>query len=107
MLASSRLIGLASTEMIQEFVHHRLRQTLDRTRCVSDARNLTELVRVVPFDHTVLTSALDLIERTGIRGRDAVHVATALTQGVTHIISTDSDFDNIPGLTRLDPMNAA
>ncbi len=33
----------------------------------------------------------------------AVHAATALTQGVGLIISTDPIFDIVPGLTRRDP----
>lgn len=103
MLADGSLVGLASTEMIQEVVYHRLRMTGDPARAVLDARDVAELVTIVPFDDTVLQISLDLIETTNIRGRDAVHAATALTSGVTQIMSTDPAFDSIPGVARLDP----
>ena len=103
MLADGRLMGVASTEMIQEVAHHRLRMTGEPSRAVADARDVAELVTIVPFDATVMRAALDLIERTDVRGRDAVHAATAMTQSIGLIVSTDPAFDAIPGLSRLDP----
>ena len=105
MLADQRLIGVASTEMIQEVVHHRLRMTGDPARAVLDARDVASLVTIVPFDETVLDTALDLIKSTGVRGRDAVHAATALIHHIPRIVSTDPAFDCVPGLARLDPLN--
>jgi predicted nucleic acid-binding protein len=51
----------------------------------------------------------DLLERYGteITGRDAVHAATMLNNGLTHIISADGHFDIIEGITRLGPQKAA
>ncbi len=105
-LADGSLIGVASTEMIQEVVHHRLRMTGDPHRAVADARDTAELVTVIGFDEVILQSALHLIENTGIRGRDAVHAATALTQGITVIVSVDPVFDHMPGLIRCAPGEA-
>jgi len=102
-LADGRITGLASTEMIQEVTHHRLRMTGDRAIAVADARDVAHLVTLVPFDEAVLNIALELIERSAVRGRDAVHAATALVQGITVIASTDPAFDEVPGLTRIDP----
>lgn len=57
------------------------------------------------FDREVLDLTLDLIERIPtIRGRDAVHAATAMAYGIDRIASTDPAFDGIPGLTRVDPL---
>jgi len=107
-LASGELTGLASTEMIQEVVHHRLRVTGDRSLAVADGRDVSELVTVIAFDEVVLAAALSLIERHGtIRGRDAVHAATAITQGVAQVVSIDPAFDDVPGLTRLVPEASA
>lgn len=39
----------------------------------------------------------------GVGGRDAVHAATALEAGISVIVSPDSDFDGIDGLSRIDP----
>ena len=104
-LAEERLRAVASTEMIQEVVHHRLRMTGDRVVAVTNARDLIALVDVAPFDEAVLRTALGLIETGTVRGRDAVHAATALTRGITTIVSTDPAFDDVPGLKRLDPLD--
>lgn len=37
------------------------------------------------------------------RGRHAVHAATALARDFSAIVSCDADFDDIPGLGRLEP----
>ena len=103
-LAEGRLLGVASVEMIQEVVHHRLRMTGDPAAAVEDARDVARLVTVVPFSEAVLEAALRLIESTcAIRGRDAVHAATALTQQVDTIVSIDPAFDAVLGLERIDP----
>ena len=105
MIADGTLVGVASTEMIQEVVHHRLRMTSSRAHAAADARDVAALHRLIPFDETVLRAALDLIEQTDtIRGRDAVHAATAITQGIGVIVSTDPAFDAVPGISRLDPL---
>lgn len=56
----------------------------------------------------MLDLSLDLIERIPtIRGRDALHAATALTYGIDTIVSPDRAFDGIPGFTRVDPRDFA
>lgn len=93
----------ASTEMLQEVVHHRLRRD-SRDNAVDAVRRIEPLFIVLNFDHEVLELALELIERTSVRGRDAVHAATALAYGIETIASSDPAFDGIPGLRRVDPL---
>lgn len=95
----------ASTEMVQEVVFHRMRKT-SRDQAVAEARDIAHYLIVLNFDHEVLKTALELIERTDIRGRDAVHAATALAYGIETIASSDAAFDGISGLRRIDPLNA-
>lgn len=103
-LAEGRGRGYASVEMIQEIVHHRLRKTGDPALAVRDGRGLATVLTVLNFDHEVLDTSLRLIEQLpGVRGRDAVHAATALAYGIDKIASTDTAFDRIPGITRIDP----
>jgi predicted nucleic acid-binding protein len=92
-----------STEMLQEVVHHRLRRG-SRADAVAAVRKIEPLFVVLNFDHEVLETSLALIERTSIRGRDAVHAATALAYGIGTIASSDPAFDQVPGLTRIDPL---
>jgi len=39
--------------------------------------------------------------------RDAIFAAQALNHGIDAILSTDRDFDDVPGLERVDPADAA
>lgn len=104
-LWSGRGRAYASTEMIQEVVFHRMRMA-GRAEAVADARDLTGYLIILNFDHEVLETALELIERTNVRGRDAVHAATALAYGIDTIASSDPAFDGIPGIRRLDPLKS-
>jgi predicted nucleic acid-binding protein len=86
-------------------VHHRLRKTGDRHLATANGRDLSLACTLLNFDREVLELSLDLIERVPtIRGRDAVHAATAIAYGIERIASTDRAFDGIPGLTRVDPL---
>lgn len=103
--ASGEIRAYASVEMVQEVVHHRLCKIGDRLIAAANGRSVAALCTLLSFDREVLDLSLELIERTPtIRGRDAVHAATALAYGIDRIVSTDAAFDGIPGLTRLDPL---
>lgn len=99
--------GYASVEMIQELVHHRLRRTGNRDVAAADGRDAAAMCTLLNFDREVLDLSLELIERTAIRGRDAVHAATALAYGIDTIVSPDRAFDGIPGIIRVDPVEFA
>jgi predicted nucleic acid-binding protein len=104
-LAVGRGRAYASVEMVQEVVHHRLRRTGDRARAVRESGFVTAAMVILDFDREVLDFSLDLIARVpAIRGRGAVHAATALAYGIEVIASPDRAFDGIPGLRRIDPL---
>jgi predicted nucleic acid-binding protein len=106
-IADERIEACASTEMIQEALHHRLRVTQDRARSVQQCQQLRSLVTLLAFDARVLDVALELVRADdAVRGRDAVHAATAIAHGIGLIASTDPAFDAVPGLTRLTPAQA-
>lgn len=92
----------ASVEMVQELLHHRMRRT-DRATAVQQARDAGELCTVHAFGPAVLARALNLVVTTQLRGRDAVHAATAIENGITAIVSPDTDFDGVAGLARISP----
>ncbi len=105
--AADRIRAYASVEMIQELVHHRLRRTGDRRLAAADGHSFSAILTVLNFDREVLDLSLDLVERAAIRGRDAVHAATALAYGIDTIVSPDRAFDGITGITRVDPTDLA
>lgn len=106
--APSKDINLyASVEMVQELVFHRMRVG-NRQLAVSQGRDASRVCSILDFDRHVLERSLALIEEVPtIRDRDAVHAATALLHGITTILSLDTAFDGIPGLTRVDPISLA
>lgn len=94
-----------SAEALQEFCFHRLRRS-DRAAAVGATRILSESLLVHDFDRPIVARMLDLLESTSLRGRDAVHAATALEHGFDSIVTADADFEGVPGLTRIAPEDA-
>ena len=72
---------------------------------VTDAEVLQELVHIEPVYARDILVAADLADRhPGISARDLVHAAVMLRLEVGQVVSADTDFDRLPGITRLDPM---
>ncbi len=91
-----------SVECLQEFLLHRLRVT-SRETALGDLSAIEAAAVVHDFDAQVWRRAVGLITTAPIRGRDAVHAATALEHGFTEIVTTDADFAVVPGLTPVAP----
>lgn len=91
-----------SAEAVQEFVLHRMRR-VERRTALAETERIRSASTVHPFDGPVIDHMLHLLVVTGLRGRDAVHAATAILARFDEIVSTDSDFDGIPGLSRVGP----
>lgn len=107
-VARDEVEARASVEIFQEYNFHRLRRTGDRRRSVEETRRLMGVIAGLAFDSTVLDTALDLIaRRPSIRGRDAIHAATALLFDIPAIVSPDRAFEEVPGLRRVDPAELA
>ena len=101
--AARREISLhASVECGQEFLYHRLRKA-GLVSALADFDDLEALVTWHDFTRDVLRQSRDLVARGEVRGRDAVHAATAISAGFKQIVACDNDFDGITGLRRLDP----
>lgn len=92
----------ASVEMVQELLFHRMRMT-GREQAVTQARAAGRSCVLHDFDQRVLERSLEIVRSTPIRGRDAVHVATAELAGLSVIVTPDAAFDTL--LTRLDPLD--
>ncbi|WP_151526435.1 type II toxin-antitoxin system VapC family toxin [Serinicoccus kebangsaanensis] len=81
----------ASSEAVQEFLFHRLRRG-GRAAAVAQTRAMMDGLVLHPVDQQVLDRCLELVTTTPLRGRDAVHAATALLAGFDEIVTTDADF---------------
>lgn len=103
-IARGRLSAAVDTEIIQEILHRfgAIRQwDVGSTM----AENLLDLVPTVyPVYKGDLRKAIELFRKygpLGITARDALHVAVMLNNGLTHILSTDTHFDLVVGITRI------
>lgn len=106
-LGAGHLSGETSVETLQEIVHHRRRRgDADATGSGRRAADLCSVVH--PIDRQLALAALDLIDlHPDLPTRDALHAATALATDVAVMLSTDSDFDAIPAIKRVDPADRA
>lgn len=100
--------GDANVLVIQELAHQRSRATGDRQAAGRTAADAAATCTVHDVTGADLALGLRLFaEATALHAADALHAATALTRGIPAIVSPDDAFDEVTGLTRLDPLDAA
>jgi uncharacterized protein len=105
---AGRLLGEASPDLLQEFLHQRARRTGDRGGAVALTRDVARLCRFDYLTEADAVRALDLYDRyERLSARDAVFAAFALNRGIDTILSVDADLNGIEGLTRVDPADRA
>ena len=96
---------VTDVEVLQELLHRYLassRWTLGR----EVLQSFTELMhdRIEPVIEEDIHLAAELADQhPTVSARDLVHAAVMQRLGSVRIISSDSDFDRLPGVVRLDP----
>ncbi|MDR1294727.1 MAG: type II toxin-antitoxin system VapC family toxin [Bifidobacteriaceae bacterium] len=95
-----------SIEAVQEVLFHRMRRT-NRSSAVSVAIDVMSLAHCHPLNAAVMTRACELTVVSPIRGRNAIHAATALIHGFASIVTLDTDFAHVPGLAAVTPIDCA
>jgi uncharacterized protein len=104
---AGRLAGEAVAELIREYVQLRHRQTGDRWDAVQMARDIAAICRLHAAGEADMLRALELYEGHPRLGTtDAVFAAVALNRGIDAVLTSDRGFDGIPGLERIDPLDA-
>ena len=105
-VAEGHLEAVISTEIIQE-VLYRYGGARQWDIAIEMATNLIEIVPAIyPVQLPDTLLCVKLCERYGPSGlpvRDLLHVAVMQNSGLDTIISTDTHFDHVQGITRLDP----
>jgi predicted nucleic acid-binding protein len=76
--------------------HRDFNKALRASKALLQTPNLTFL----KVDDETLWSALSLAEKYRLAPRDAIHLACALNNGISTIISEDEDFDKIKEIKR-------
>lgn len=105
--AAGRLSLVTSVETLQEILHrYRSLQRTDDLRVVFDAV-LASTRSVLPIVVDDMQEARELGETlspdSGVSARDLLHAAVARRHGLSQILSTDSGFDAVLGIERVDP----
>lgn len=107
-LAERSYRGETNVLVIQELAHQRHRRTGDRAGAQRTAADAAGTCRVHDVTGEDLTVALRLFAQTArLQPADALHAASALVRHIPVIVSPDDAFDDVTGLDRLDPLDAA
>lgn len=103
-IARGEADGRTSTAVLEEVWHAELARRVGSIDGTTQ-RAYTTFAPLLPVTDEVFRRALDLDVR-GIGSNDRVHAATALAHGIGLIVSADAAFDGVPGLRRVDPLDA-
>ena len=106
-VAQRRLVGETSAYTMQELVRQRQRRgDEDATDRAREAAALCSDLH--PLDWEIASTAMRLVDRHPRLGiADALHVSTAMTNGLSLVVSADRDLDDVPGIERVDPLDGA
>lgn len=106
-LADERLTADISVEAVQEYIHVRTRAGIDRSQAVKEGQAIIALCRVHDVEMAHVQVAFQLFRtHPRLHLRDAIHAATALSCLADVIVTPDRALDHVPGLRRLDPVEA-
>jgi predicted nucleic acid-binding protein len=103
-IADERINATTTAEVIQEFVHVRARRR-ERSDAAALGRDYAELLSpLLTITRDDLYRGLMLFEQArGLGAFDAVLAAAAATAGATALVSADTAFANLPGISHVIP----
>lgn len=93
---------VTDAEVLQEILHRYI--SINRREAIQPA--FDALFRIVDdvlvMDHAAAERAKEItFSQRQLSARDALHVAIMELNGIDRILSFDSEFDKVPGITRL------
>ena len=106
LVAESPLAFVTDAEVLQELVHRYLAQErwpLGREVLRTFALVMQDRIESVHAEDILVAGGL-ADRHPGVSARDLVHAAVMLRLEVKQVVSADTDFDRLLGITRLDPM---
>ncbi len=99
------LDATTSVEVIQEIVRRYISIGRPDAAGALASETLDLFSPVLPVSHALMRRVPDLVARyPRLQGRDIVHIATCIHEGITEIISTDKGFDQVAEVKRIDPL---
>ena len=103
-VAQGKIEAALDAEALQEILHRyrAIQRWPEGGRVYDLARQVIPVV--IPISAEILDIARNLMDRYGgLSARDALHAAVAKFHGLQAICSYDQDFDQIEGLSRIEP----
>jgi hypothetical protein len=103
-VAEGNLEATTSTEVVQEILYVLVRRGQREEGVELAGQVLRLLPDLLPVTSEDMKRACDLVVRyPRLPVRDAVHAATMLQHGLSHVVSVDEDFDQVREIRRLTP----
>lgn len=93
----------ATSVVVLNEVLWNLRKPLGRAEAVTASQRLARMpgLTLLPVGERAWRRALELmVGHEHLKPNDALHAACALEAGITTVVSTDEDFDGLPGIRR-------
>jgi len=105
-VAEGRLAATSSAEVLQEILHVLMRRGEQQNAIKLTRAVLGLFPNLLSIRSEEIEVCLDIIQAyPDLPTRDAVHVATLISNGISTIISADKHFDQVREIERLDPTN--
>ena len=101
-LAGERERLVTDAEVLQEILHRYV--AINRRHLIQSAFDavLGIVDQVLPVDLAATQRAKEIVfSRRRLSARDALHLAVMERHGIDRILTFDSGFDSVPGITRL------
>lgn len=102
-IRSATLQVCTNTEVFQEILYRYY--SIDNKEIGHQACKLLEDIAdpIFSVSHQDIEKAISILQQYNIPVRDSIHLATMLNNDISHLISTDTHFDNIPEINRIQP----
>jgi len=102
---SNREIFAITSVLTWDELVYAIRKNLRREIAIIEGEKFLRFPNLIFIDanKNIISMAQKLIKRYNLKPRDAIHAATAISQGCQEIISEDSDFDRVEELKRVGP----
>ncbi len=101
MISEKQMICAASYLVIDEVIWV-LRKHVGKKDSIKIVKTLLSLpIKWIELDKSITLSMIEILEKTKLDPRDAIHLASMKKLGLSSIISEDSDFDKIKEIQRI------
>jgi len=99
---SDKQCTVAASYLILDEVLWILKKQVGKDNAIKITKAMLSLpIKWIEVDSSVIFTMVDIFEKTALDPRDALHIASMKKSGISSILSEDTDFNNIEGITRI------